>query len=58
MKYGIYVLGEVLEAHTWKYLNKEEAMETAKYLSEKHKVNIIVFEIIGQYTIESSWTPA
>lgn len=49
MEYAIQVIGNVVDAYDWKFSNFGEAADAAKDLSEKHKVEVMVYKIIGSF---------
>jgi hypothetical protein len=55
MKYGIHALEPVGEAFVWKWADLEQAKNEALRLSHKHKVRVIVFEIVGTYHPTVTW---
>jgi len=56
MKYGIHPFGEVDGVYCWRFDSLEKAKAQAQELSEKHHVEIMVFEIIGFFKPQSKWS--
>ena len=55
MKYGIRPFGSVTEAYAWDNSSLEHAKVLARYLSEKYKIDVLVFEVIGTYSNKTVW---
>ena len=47
--YAIQVLEKIDDVYTWKFDTLHEAKAVAKKLSEKHKVEVIVYKIMGSF---------
>ena len=55
MKYGIQPLGELKAAYIWRYPTFEAAKAAALEMTERHKMDFLVFKVIGTYSNTVRW---
>ena len=55
MKYGIQALGELKTAYIWRHPTFEAASTAALEMAERHKIDFIVFKVIGTYSNKIRW---
>lgn len=55
MKYGIHPSGNVREAYGFLFETLEDATKSASYLSDKYKIDVLVFEVLGTYKNRTTW---
>jgi len=55
MNYGIQALDRVIDTYDWMHPTLESAKNTAKELAERHRVDFIVFEIVGTFSNKTIW---
>lgn len=56
-KYGIFVHGIFDGHYAGRFASIEEAQIEAERVVRKHNVEVIVFEIIGEFAPSVKWTP-
>ena len=55
MNYGLQTLEAISEPYLWRYGSLAEAQKSAEDLCERHRVKVIVFEILGTWEPATVW---
>jgi len=53
--YGIHPMGDVDSAFAWRHSSLDEARAVAQRIAHEHRIEVIVFKIIGTYAPSTTW---
>ena len=54
-RYGISPLGEIQDSYRWVFDDLDSAKTQAQALAQKHRVDVMVFMVIGNYVPATVW---